>query len=103
MKVYKKRRDLFCKLLKDELSEVLQFDIPKGGMAIWATLDSAYSWDSVSEVAKKYQLEIGDWTRYDLANIGHNAIRIGFAAYNEEEVRELVARLKKTIEEIKNS
>ena len=82
MKIYKQRRDLFCKLLKDELGRFFEFEIPKGGMAVWAKLDSNYSWATISEVAKKHKLEIGAWERYDLANLGHNYIRIGFAAYN---------------------
>ena len=36
---------------------------------------------------------IGDWFRYDPQNIGHNAIRLGFASYNEDEIRELVIKL----------
>ena len=101
MKIYKQRRDLFCKLLKDELGRFFEFEIPKGGMAVWAKLDSNYSWATISEVAKKHKLEIGAWERYDLANLGHNYIRIGFAAYNEEEIHELIHRLKRTIYEVK--
>lgn len=102
MKIYKQRRDLFCKLLKDELGDFFQFETPKGGMAVWTKLNSNYSWSTISEVAKTYKLEIGDWQRYDSAKQAHNYIRIGFAAYNEEEIYELINRCKKTILEIKN-
>ncbi|WP_296381441.1 PLP-dependent aminotransferase family protein [Winogradskyella sp.] len=102
MKIYKQRRDLFCELLKDELGSFLQFEIPKGGMAVWAKLNENYSWETISEVARTHKLEIGDWLRYDSAKLEHNCIRIGFAAYNEEEIYELINRLKKTITEIKN-
>jgi len=100
MRIYKQRRDLFCKLLKDELGDFFQFETPKGGMAVWARLNSNYSWETVSEVAREYQLEIGDWQRYDGAKLDHNHMRIGFAAYDEEEIRELINRLKKTIHDI---
>jgi GntR family transcriptional regulator/MocR family aminotransferase len=101
MKIYKQRRDLFCKLLKDELGGFFEFEIPKGGMAVWTKLHSNYSWATISEVARKYKLEIGDWQRYDNAKLKHNAIRIGFSANNEEEIYELINRLKKTIDEIR--
>jgi len=101
MKIYKQRRDLFCKLLKDELSGFFQFEIPKGGMAVWVKLKSDYSWASTSKVARKYKLEIGNWESYDHAKLEHNYIRIGFASYNEEEIYELINRLKKTFDEIK--
>lgn len=102
MKIYKQRRDLFCKLLKDELGSFFQFEIPKGGMAVWAKLNSKYSWENFSEVARTHKLEIGDWQRYDSAKQAHNYIRIGFAAHNKEEIYELINRFKKTSEEIKN-
>lgn len=101
MKIYLQRRDLFCKLLKEELGYYFQFNIPKGGMAIWVYLNKEYSWYEVSKEARKYQLEIGEWQRYDLANKKHNAIRIGFASYNEEEIKLLVNKLKQTFKSIK--
>lgn len=102
MKIYKHRRDLFCKLLKDELSDFFAFEIPKGGMAVWTKLNPEYSWDRFSKVAKTYNLEIGDWKQYDNANLGHNYIRIGFAAHNDDEIYELLDRLKNTIGEVTN-
>lgn len=94
LKVYKSRRDLFCSLLKSELSNYLSFEIPKGGMAIWVTLNKNYSWDQVTENALEQKLVITEWQRYDMANIKHNSIRMGFAAYNEDEIYEFVKRLK---------
>ncbi|CAL2103145.1 HTH gntR-type domain-containing protein [Tenacibaculum sp. 190130A14a] len=102
MKVYQQRRDLFCKLLKDELGDYFSFEIPKGGMAIWVTLNNKYSWKKVQEVGKEYQIAIGDYMRYDMAETHHNAMRIGFASYNEEEIYELIKRLKQTMLSITN-
>ncbi len=102
MKVYKTRRDLFCDLLTQHFSEVFMFEKPKGGMAVWTQLNKKYSWKAVAEIAQKYQLEIGDWSRYDKANTKHNAIRIGYASYNEVELLELINRLRKTMEEVRN-
>lgn len=100
MKVYKQRRDLFCTLLEQELGDYFEFDVPKGGMAVWVKLHPSYSWAQVAEMALKHHLVIGEWQRYDMGNIGHNAIRIGFAAHNENELHELVEKLKKTFQEI---
>ena len=100
MKIYKQRRDLFCKFLKDELDDFFEFEIPKGGMAVWVKLNSDYSWERFSEVARTYNLDIGYWQQYDNAKLGHNCIRIGFAAHNDDEIHELISRLKKTIGDI---
>ena len=102
MKVYQSRRDLFCQLLEEELSDYFDFDIPKGGMAVWTRLKSPYTWKEVSEVARKYRLEVGDWERYDMQGTGHNSIRIGFASKNEEEIRQMIFSLKSTFEELNN-
>ncbi len=101
LKIYKQRRDLFCKLLKKEFGDMLHFEKPKGGMAVWVKLNMRYSWAMVAEVAKNYHLEIGNWQRYDFAKRQHNSIRIGFATYNEVELYELIYRLKQTMEHIK--
>ena len=100
LKEYQSRRDLFCQLLKEELGTYFEFEIPKGGMAVWTKLNQKYSWDEVSQIARKHKLEIGDWQRYDYENIGHNAIRIGFASMNEREIQRLIKRLKTTMQEL---
>ena len=103
MKIYKQRRDLFCKLLKDELGSFFEYEIPKGGMAVWTKLNENYSWKQLSEVAIKYKLKIGNWKDYNNHNIGYNYIRIGFASYNEKEIVELINRFKKIFQEINSS
>ncbi|AZJ35782.1 PLP-dependent aminotransferase family protein [Tenacibaculum singaporense] len=101
MKIYLQRRDLFCELLKNKLGDYFQFEVPKGGMAIWVHLNKQYSWSEVAKEASKHQLEVGEWQRYDLVNKKHNAIRIGFASYNDEEIKLLIEKLKQTFKSIK--
>ncbi len=100
MKIYKQRRDLFCKLLQEELGEFFQFEIPKGGMAVWILLNKKYKWKQVAEIAINYQLQIGDFERYDLGKTNHNAMRVGFASYNNEEIYDLINKLKKTMKQL---
>ena len=99
IKIYKARRDLFCKLLSERLGTFFQFEIPKGGMAVWVTLDKKYTWKLVEKHAEKHQLDIGNWKRYDMAKINHNSIRIGFASYNESEINELIDKLQLTMQD----
>ena len=94
LKVYRQRRDLFCALLKKNFENVFSFEIPKGGMAVWVLLDKKYSWLTITEAAKRNGLIIGDWERYDRAEVRHNGIRMGFATYNSEEIHALLLKLK---------
>jgi len=100
LKIYKARRDLFCNLLTNGLSDFFSFQIPNGGMAIWVTLSNKYSWHSVANTALKYSLDIGDWQRYDSANTKHNSIRMGFANYSIDEIHLLIDRLISTMNEV---
>jgi len=102
IKVYRKRRDLFVEHL-NTLQEFFDFEIPSGGMAFWLKLKSPYNWAEVSSLARKHKLEIGEWQRYDIHNIGHNAIRLGFATYNEAEIEELFGKLRKTMADLKGN
>jgi len=100
MKTYRARRDLFCRLMREEVGDYISFETPTGGMAIWAELDKKYSWKAVANAAKKFKLDIGDWQRYNLAGSSHNAIRIGFAGYNESEMRDFAIRLKNSLKQL---
>ena len=95
LKIYKSRRDLFCSLLKERLSNYFQFEVPKGGLAVWVTLNNKYNWDDVVARAGSLKLELNpEWRRYDPNNLQHNSIRIGFASLNEEEIRKTVTILE---------
>ena len=97
IRIYRARRDLFCSLLESELGDYFSFEVPKGGMAIWVTLNKKFSWKKVVEVSKTQKLRFSELQRYDMAGLGHNAIRMGFATYNEEEIRVFIDRLTVTM------
>ncbi|PKV51117.1 GntR family transcriptional regulator/MocR family aminotransferase [Aquimarina sp. MAR_2010_214] len=102
LKIYKSRRDLFCSLLKEKLGDYFDFEIPKGGMAIWIKLHKTYDWDTICNESGKLGLELNpDWRRYDNDNSRHNGIRMGFASLNEEEIREVIDRLTTIFDTIK--
>ncbi|WP_299216796.1 PLP-dependent aminotransferase family protein [uncultured Aquimarina sp.] len=101
-RIYKARRDLFCKLLQKQLGDFFDFEIPKGGMAVWVQLKKPYQWDLVMAETRKLNLVfINDWKRYDNDNTGHNGFRIGFAALNEEEIVEVIEKLASVLNSIK--
>ncbi len=99
LKIYAARRILFCTLLKKQLGDAVTFTVPKGGMAVWVCLQKQYTWETIAIGAKKHGLIIGDWERYDTSKTGHNAIRMGFAAYNESEIHTVIEKLKLAFEE----
>ncbi|MBQ4819179.1 PLP-dependent aminotransferase family protein [Aquimarina sp. MMG016] len=102
LKIYKSRRDLFCKLLKERLGDCFDFEIPKGGMAVWVQLHKQYNWDDVISEAHKHNLMLNpEWRRYDNDNSNHNGIRIGFAALNEDEIYRFIDLMIKAMKSVK--
>lgn len=100
LKIYKQRRDLFCHLLKKELGNYVEFEIPIGGMAVWCKLNSNYSLNRILEIGRKYKLEIASSLYYTHVDKKHGYLRIGFAKHNTVEISELIKRLKKVIMEL---
>ena len=41
MQEYHRRRDFLCSLLTEKLSDIIDFKIPDGGLAIWAKFDKS--------------------------------------------------------------
>ncbi len=104
LKIYKSRRDLFCSILNQKLSDYFDFEIPKGGMAVWIRLKKQYSWDDVVTKALQENLILNhEWKRYDNDNSGHNGIRIGFASLNEKEIEQVLERLETVLKGISKS
>ena len=67
-------------------------------MAVWVHLKEPYKWQDVAKIAKEFKLDIGEYGRYDTAKTNHNCIRMGFASCNENEIVELISRLKFTMQ-----
>lgn len=89
---YKKRRDLFCNILKYEFSGHVNFDIPDGGMAIWAKFNAQLMIPELVRKAKKHNL----YLNID-SQIIPSSCRLGFASTNEDEIIKNLDLLKKTL------
>lgn len=95
VKLYKMRRDMFCELLVSELGDMVRFNKPSGGMAVWVTFDSRYPLPELSEKLALQGIYMNDGSRYETNGLAPNSLRIGFASMNEKEMKMLVEALKK--------
>jgi GntR family transcriptional regulator/MocR family aminotransferase len=94
VKLYKQRRDYFCELLSTELSDMIRFSKPLGGMAIWATFNHRYKLSEVSRRLSVHGIYLNDGSLYATSGMPNNSLRIGFASMNEKEIASLVKELK---------
>lgn len=90
VKVYHERRDLFCRLLRDELGHALSFGVPSGGMAVWTTFHRKYPLKKVAARASERGMFMSDGVLYDSETKALNSLRMGFASLSEKEMEQVV-------------
>lgn len=91
-KLYGSRCDYASDLIKNELSEVIDFTKPQGGMALWLRFKEEYPLSGVLHKASSYGLQLSGSACYEGRG---NAIRFGFASVNEQEIAYAIDILKK--------
>lgn len=95
LKIYKHRRNLFCEILKVDFSHVISFKVPEGGLAVWSNFDDKIDLLKLSENALKKGLHIGNGNFYKNESFSANALRMGFASLDENEMEKALGMLKK--------
>ncbi len=94
-KIYKERRDFFCERLKQIAGDKIDFDIPEGGMAIWAKFDKKLNLPNLAKEAMSNGLFIHDGSSFSNST---NATRLGYASHTIEELDSAILVLNKSIE-----
>ena len=98
VRAYKQRRDVFCQTLTTELGDIVNFNIPDGGMAIWATFTNGIVIRELVDKAEKNNL----YLNIDPERTPHSC-RFGFASMSESELTTNTDLLIKTIKAYFNS
>lgn len=92
VKLYHKRRDHFCDLMRSELGDRIAFRVPDGGMSVWTTFKDT-DLNKLSADAFKRGLVISDGREYNTGNVKYNALRMGFASLNIAEQEKAIGIL----------
>jgi len=97
LKIYKQRRNFFCQILRSDFSNVIEFRIPEGGLAVWVNFDQKINMVKMSEDASKKGLYIDDGNFYKNEAFSTNGMRMGFASLEENEITEALGILKNIV------
>lgn len=97
LKIYRQRRNLLCQILQSGFSDHITFNIPEGGLAVWANFDEHIDLIKLTEDAAKKKLQIDDGSFYKNESFVTNGTRMGFASLNENEMIEALGLLKKVL------
>jgi GntR family transcriptional regulator/MocR family aminotransferase len=97
VKLYEQRRDLFCGLLEERMGEAVRFRIPDGGMAVWVVFNKKYDLSSISASAATLGLGLSDGRSYNTSSVDYNALRMGFASLDEQQISAVTQILQKIV------
>ncbi|HKG05398.1 MAG TPA: PLP-dependent aminotransferase family protein [Pedobacter sp.] len=97
LKIYKQRRNLFCQILRSDFKDEIAFRVPEGGLAVWSSFDKKIDLIKMSEDASKKGIYIGNGNFYKNEVFFPNALRMGFASLDENEMVEALGILKKVL------
>jgi GntR family transcriptional regulator/MocR family aminotransferase len=99
-RIYRARRDHAVSLLRAQLGELLSFEVPSGGMALWTKVARELPVEPWLARAR----ELGVFTQagglFTLDGSTPPYVRLGFAGLDEGELARAVGRLRRAAEEL---
>jgi GntR family transcriptional regulator/MocR family aminotransferase len=94
---YRVRRDALVDALRTHLGDQISFDVPAGGIALWAKAKKGIDVDAWARSGKKRGAMIVTASSFTLDGRSLPFIRLGFASLNPRELDEGVRRLAAAI------
>lgn len=95
LRIYKKRRDALCALLKQHLPSEVAFQVPSGGMALWGEFAADINLDETIYKAAEQGLFVANGYTKEMPEV--NATRLGFASSSVDELEQAVLILKQSL------
>src|SRR5205085_980077 len=83
LKIYGERRDFMCAGLKEKLGDMIDFSVPRGGLAIWVRYNKRVSLPELSRRLFKKEIILSPGLLHDIsAGKKLNSTRMGFGWMN---------------------
>jgi GntR family transcriptional regulator / MocR family aminotransferase len=96
-RIYAARREALAVALRAELGEALAFAVPPGGMALWCRAAEGIDVERWAADAEEAGVRFDTARRFAFDGAPRPALRLGFAADAERELREGVRRMAATL------
>lgn len=101
LKVYGERRALLAQLLREQLSDRLEFDLPDGGLAVWARFGESLDMARLAELARAERLHLLPGAAFALDAQRVQGARLGFASLDADELERAVTRLRAALSKLR--
>ena len=92
-RIYRTRRELLADELRRRLPDVVSFELPAGGMAIWTKVDRKVNVEAWAERARGRGVVFLTARSFSFDRRPRPYIRLGFAGLSENQIREAVKRM----------
>ena len=96
-RIYAGRRDALASALWRQLGSALQFEVPDGGMAIWARADDAIDVSAWARAGEREGVMFSGSRDYDFFHRPQPFLRLGFTYHDESELQEAVRRMSRAL------
>ena len=98
-RMYKKKRNIMLKALKENFPEGSSWTKPKGGMFIWVTLPEKINTKEMFADAIKAKVAYVHGAAFCVDGKGQNTMRLNFSNTDDNKIEEGIKRLAKIIKE----
>jgi 2-aminoadipate transaminase len=99
IKVYRRRRDLMIKTMKEEFPKNCSFTHPEGGLFIWVTLPKEQDASKVLEKAMEAKVGFVPGIAFFANGTQRNNLRLNFSSMKDENIVEGIKRLGKVLKD----
>jgi GntR family transcriptional regulator/MocR family aminotransferase len=96
-RVYRGRRDALVEALRRRLAGAVQFNVPAGGMALWAEVSQDVDVEAWATRALSHGVAFAGGRMYDFAGAPRQAMRLGFSPLDDGELDEAVKRMAQAL------
>ncbi len=102
-RIYQARRDALVAAIRRDLGEVLECNVPSGGMALWTRVTDEVDADAWAREALRHGVAIRGGRMYDLENRYQPNLRLGFSYHDEQELCEAVRRMATALKDVRRN
>ncbi|MFT0476877.1 PLP-dependent aminotransferase family protein [Pseudomonas antarctica] len=92
-KEYAARREVLQGCLQEAFAERIQVREPEGGLALWVRFQDGTDVDHLVENALAHGVVVRSARQFSPMDLSENALRLGFASLDRDEIREATLRL----------
>jgi 2-aminoadipate transaminase len=98
-RMYKRKRNIMLKALKENFPDGSTWTKPNGGMFIWVTLPEKIDTKEIFSDAIMAKVAYVHGAAFCVDNSGHNTMRLNFSNTDDDKIEEGIKRLAKIIKE----